>query len=240
MTMNYRFFLLLLPVACFVGCETTASTMKTSTTLRASHSVKTAPVKRNFISSYKGMAKEEGLLNGGALVRKADPKTLTKYTKVMVEDVRVIPARTSSGKEKTATRAESKILADQFESALRKELGQHYELTSRRGANTLTVRAALTELRPSNPALFALNYAPYVGIAMTGVKLATGKTPGSGSTSFEAEVLDSLSRRQIYAIVDHSQGSKIQFTGLDKWGHSGSAMRLWSRKIRTGIQAKAR
>lgn len=230
--MKNRFLFLLLPLACFVSCETTGTTVKTSSTVHA------GPVKRNFISSYRGMTKEEGLLNGDALVRKADPKTLNKYTKVIVEDVRVIPSRTASGTEKTATRAESKILADQFESALRKELGQHYELTSRRGANTLTVRAALTELRPSNPALFALNYAPYVGIAMTGVKLATGKTPGSGSTSFEAEVLDSLSRRQLYAIVDHSQGSKIQFTGLDKWGHSGSAMRLWSRKIRTGIQAK--
>ena len=220
--MKLRTALFLLPLITFVGCETTA------------------PTKRYFISSYRGMENQPGVLGGSAMVRVGDAKSLQKYTKVIIEDVRVIPAKKTSPDQKVATREESRILADKFEAVLRRELGNHYELTTRRGSNTLAVRAALTELQPSNPALFALNYAPYVGIAMSGVKVATGNTPGAGATSFEAEVLDSLSRRQLYAILDRSQGTKIQFTGLDKWGHSESAMRIWSRKIRTGIQANTK
>jgi hypothetical protein len=73
----------------------------------------------------------------------------------------------------------------------------------------------------------------------TGVSLATGKTPGAGSTSVEAEVIDSYSRRQVYAIVDQFKGSKFQPTGIDRWGQTESAMKSWSRKIRMGIQGSS-
>src|SRR5690606_16045644 len=127
-----------------------------------------------------------------------------------------------------ATSEEAKHLASRFEQILREELSPHYQITNRRGANTLVVRATLTDLQASNPGVFVFNYLPYAAAVTTGVSLATGKTPGAGSTTVEAEVLDAYSRRQVYAIVDQFKGSKFQPAGVERWGQTEAAMRTWS------------
>jgi len=195
--------------------------------------------KRNYLSSYRGMETTRNLAGGTSMVRESDPRTMARYRKVLVEPVRYIPPRNPDPKHKGPTRAEAQQLTAAFEKALKEELGRHYELTSRRSRDTLAVRAALTELRPSQPALFILNYLPYAGAATTGLSLATGETLGAGSTSMEAEVVDAASRRQLYALVERSKGSKLQPSGLEKWGQSEQAMKIWARKIRRGIQRSA-
>jgi hypothetical protein len=220
--MNCRILLCILPLIAFVGCESTLD----------------EPMKRSYISTYRGLSAESESTLNRAHVKKSDPATLGKYTKVIIEDVKVIPARSVPEGAKRASRAESEKLAEQFEVILKKELSPHYQITNRRGRDTLTVRAALTELEPSNPGVFVFNYLPYASAVTTGLTLVTGKTPGAGSSSVEAEVIDSITRRQLYAIVDRFNGSKLQPGGLEKWGQSEAAMRVWSRKIRMGIQAK--
>jgi len=203
----------------FTGCESTEPA-----------------VKRNYISSYRGMAEDSSSPINKSLVKTSDPSTLRKYTKVMIEDVKVIPAKNLPAKQKVATLEEGERLAEAFEETLKKEFSPYYQITNRRGSNTLLVRAALTDLQPSNPGVFVFNYLPYTGVLTTGMTLVTGKTPGAGSTSMEAEVLDSRSRRQLYAIIDQFKGSKFQPGAIEKWGQTESAMRSWSRKIRTGVQ----
>jgi hypothetical protein len=182
---------------------------------------------------------ESGTLGNKALVKQSDPKTLTRYRKVMIEDVKVVHPKSTNNKVKPTSRAESERLAERFEEILRDELRPHYQITNGRGRDTLVVRATLTDLQPSNPGVFMFNYLPYAAVVTTGVSLATGKTPGAGSTSVEAEVIDSYSRRQVYAIVDQFKGSKFQPTGIDRWGQTESAMKSWSRKIRMGIQGSS-
>jgi len=200
-----------------VGCETVETT------------------KPAHLSSKRGLKAESGAIGNKALVKTTDPASLRRYNKVIIEDVKVVQPRNVPAGEQRASRAEAERLAEHFEDVLRKELGAHYQITNRRSSNTLSVRATLTELQPSNPGLFVFNYLPYAAAVTTGVSLATGKTVGAGSTTVEAEVVDSLSRRQVYAIVDRFEGSKFQPAGIEKWGQSESAMRSWARKIRTGI-----
>ena len=215
--------LLFLPLCLLFSCETTE------------------PDKRHYLSSYRGLKTQTGPLGNPSLVRAGDPERLKRYTKVIIEDVKVIPPRNKDPKIKYATREESEKLAEEFEDILEKELGKSYEITRRRGYNTLAVRAALTELRPSNPALFAVNYMPYVGVAATAVQVLSEKKEalGAGSASVEAEVVDSRSRRQLYAMVDQLKGGKLQPGSLEKWGQAQGAMRGWSRKIHRGIKANA-
>jgi hypothetical protein len=206
--MSRHAFLCLLPLL-LVACETTEST------------------KPSHLSTSRGLQAENSALGNKALVRQSDPRTLEKYRKVVIEDVRVAQPKAAAG-VKRANREESERLAERFEEILREELSPHYQITNRRGRDTLTVRATLTELQPSRPEVFVFNYL-----------LATGKTPGAGSTTVEAEVLDSLSRRQVYAIVDQYKGSKFQPHGIERWGQTEASMRAWSRKIRAGIQGPA-
>jgi len=183
------------------------------------------------------MSEDKSSAVNKALVKRTDPSALRQYTKVMIEEVKVIPAKNIPAKQKAATLEEGAVLATYFEETLKKEFGEHYQLTNRRGSNTLLVRAALTDLQPSNPGVFVFNYLPYTGLLTTGVTLATGKTPGAGSTSMEAEVLDARTRRQLYAIVDEYKGSKLQPGGVEKWGQTEGAIRTWSRMLRLGVQA---
>lgn len=192
----------------------------------------------NFLSTYRGMETKR-TPGGVSMERQSDPQSLARYRRVMVEPVRYIPPRNPDPKRQGPTRAEARRLAAAFEQNLKDELGAHYELTNRRGRDTLAVRAALTELRPSQPALFALNYLPYAGAATTGLSLATGETLGAGATAMETEVVDAASRRQVYALAERSRGTKLQPSGLERWGQSEQAMRIWSRKIRRGIQRSA-
>jgi len=174
-----------------------------------------------------------------ALVKAGDQRALVKYRKVIVEDVKVAQPKASGDDVKRASREEAQRLADRFEEILREELRPHYQITNRRGRDVLAVRATLTDLQPSNPGVFVFNYLPYAAAVTTGLTLATGKTPGAGSTTVEAEVVDSYSRRQLYAIVDQMKGSKLQPHGIERWGQTEAAMRAWSRKIRMGIQVHA-
>ncbi|MDA7920467.1 DUF3313 domain-containing protein [Verrucomicrobiales bacterium] len=204
--------MLLLPLCFLISCETTE------------------PDKRYHLSSYRGLETQSGPLGdlgNKALVKKADPERMKRYTKVIVEDVKVIPSKNKDPKIRKATREEGEKLAEQFEDILEKELSKSYEITRRRGYNTLTVRAALTVLRPSNPALFAVNYMPYAGIAASAVTALSEQkeTLGAGSTTVEVEVIDARSRRQLYAMVDQLKGGKFQPGSLEKWGQTQGAMR---------------
>jgi hypothetical protein len=194
------------------------------------------PEKRNFLSTYRGVEATKGPTGNTALVKASDPKTFDRYNKVLIEPVRYIAPRNPDPKHKGPTREEARKLTSTFDRILREELGSHYQLTNRRSRDTLIVRAALTELRPSEPGLFIFNYLPYAGAVTTGLSLATGETLGAGSNAVEAEAQDSLSRRQVYALVERTKGGKLQPSGLERWGQSEQAMRVWSRKIRRGIQ----
>lgn len=205
----------LLPLVFLVGCETTQ------------------PEKRHYLSTYYGMEEKQGALGSRVMIRESDPKRMERYERVIIEDIKVIPAKNLDPKVKQATREEAEKLAEQFEVILAEELGKSFEITRYRSYKTLTVRAALTELQPSDPALFMVNYLPYASAASTGLQLLSEKknTIGAGSTTVEIEVLDSRSRRQLFAMVDRIKGSKLQPGGLEKWGQTEGSMRMWAKQV---------
>lgn len=215
--------LLVLPLIFLVSCETTQ------------------PEKRHHLSSYRGMEEHVGAFGNRALVKEGDPERLKRYERVIIEDVRVLLPKSTDPKVKKASRAEAYALAGKFEDILKAEFGKHYEITRSRSSRTMTVRAALTDLEPSNPALFAVNYLPYAGLAATGIQVLQG-TPralGAGSAAIEIEVLDSRSRRQLYAMVDKLEGGKLQPGSLSKYGQAEMAMQAWARKTRRAVQGKS-
>jgi len=210
-----NFFMLPVAALGLVSCETT------------DHS------SAKFLSSYKGL-KSSGL--GGTMVYRGDDRDLASYQRVRIEPVRVISTGPvgSDGqvKKSHASSAEARQLAKQFEAELRRELGETHRVVSSGGHGTLTVRAALVELRGANTPIFLAGYAPYAGTASTAIRLATGNTPGSGAATVQAEVVDSRTREQVFALVDRDQSSKLELTeGLTRWGQAQSAFKEWSTRI---------
>jgi hypothetical protein len=214
MKLRYLAFLSLLG-SCLMSCETTKAPSSDA----------------HFLSSYRGFAKAGGLSN--AQVYHGDSKKLASYKKVYIEPVRVIvPSDEKTTKEEIAS------LKTKFESELRTELGQSHTVVSHPGRKTLSIRVALVEVHPGTPALFLAGYAPYAGAVSTAIGVATGTNPGSGATSVQAEVVDSWTREQFFAVIDRDQAAKWEpAQGLTRWGQAEASFRKWSSQIRKELAA---
>ncbi|MEM1441495.1 MAG: DUF3313 domain-containing protein [Verrucomicrobiota bacterium] len=220
--MRACFFLLVLSAAFLSSCETSQ------------------PDKRYALSSYRGMEEHVGAFGNKAMVKTADSSRLERYERVIIDDIRVMLPRNTDPKVRKASREEAEVLAEKFEDILEAEFAKHYEITRYRSSKTMRIRAALTDLEASNPALFATNYMPYAGIAATGIQLLEGDSGalGAGSASIEIEIVDSRTGRQLFAMIDKLEGSKFQPGSLSKYGQAEMAMQAWARKARKAVQGK--
>jgi hypothetical protein len=118
--------------------------------------------------------------------------------------------------------------------ALRKSMAEHFEIVDQSGPGVARLRVAITNLKKATP---ALNIIPQT--KLTGL--------GLGEASAEAELLDSVTGKQLAAAIDSSQGSRFSLSGLSQWGDVEAVMDDWAKKIanrlgeaRTPAQAKGR
>ncbi len=199
-------------------------------------SCKTAKSKReNFLTSYSYLQQEKKLKS--RIVYADRIGELTRYDKIHLEEVTVYPPeKNPRGK---VTQADLQRIRDLFEKSLRTEIGKgQLALVNEPGPQTLALRAGVFDPQPGKPAVFALGYAPYVGLAATATKAATDLNMGAGSATIEMELLDSLTREQLFAIVDEDVGSKLQIIkGMSRWGHIEAALQAWSKELRERLRA---
>jgi len=79
---------------------------------------------------------------------------------------------------------------------------------------------AITDLEKTNVVLAAVPQA----------RMLTGA--GVGGAAMEAEIVDSMTGKQIAAVVETKAGSRVPFTGLSDWGGAKSAMDEWAKRLR--------
>ena len=194
----------------------------------------------NFLTNYEGF--EQSSRWNDAISYEGDLRKLREYDKVYIETVRVFPPENPDKVDltKNATPEEYRKLERAFRSALETELSANLPLASVPGPGTLSVRAAALEIQPGNPLLFASTYAPYFSIASGAVGFVSGSKVGAADVIVEAEVIDSMTREQFFALIDRSGGSKLRpIKGLSRWGHVEYAFRSWSKKFRETVRSAA-
>jgi hypothetical protein len=103
--------------------------------------------------------------------------------------------------------------------AIRNRLYGHYVLVNQSGPGIARIRVALTDLKKSNP---VLNTLPQTKLMGTGL----------GGASMEAELIDSVTGRQIAAIVETQKGKKLSMAGMTKWGDAQAVMDRWAQRFR--------
>lgn len=116
-------------------------------------------------------------------------------------------------------------LANYFHSAIIdaiKDAG--YNIVYKAGPDVARIRVAITDLEKTNIALSAVPTA----------RVATGA--GVGGAAMEAEMLDSVSGKQIGAIVETKAGSRVPFTGMSTWGGAKSAMDEWAKRFKQRLE----
>jgi hypothetical protein len=113
-------------------------------------------------------------------------------------------------------------MSDYFHNALVKAVADGYTVVDQPGPNVIRVRAAITDVEPSDP----------VAKAMSVDKI------GTGGAEAEMELLDSMSSARLAAAVDIRQGGQPASRGV--WEDTRGAFDDWARRFRVWLDEARR
>lgn len=159
--------------------------------------------------------------------RYVDEQALDRYSKFIVEKVEVhffagasaIEAK-SKGK---ITEQELQELADYFHSAIVKAIeSSGREVVHKSGPGVARLRVALTDIKETG----ILNVLPVASVAGTDV----------GGAAMEAELLDSVTGKQIGAVVESRKGGRVPFSNLGDWGTAKGIMDHWATRLKERLE----
>jgi len=167
---------------------------------------------------------------------KGDPKLMwirpgvdfKKYKKVMIDYVIFSFANESDYKDIDAN--ELKKLADQATNAFLQTVKTDFPVVSEPAPDVLRVRIAITDLKPSSPGLSTVTSVVPVGLAFSIAKKgATDSWTGSGATTAEMMVLDSMTNEVLGAAQD---SASADFSDrFSKWGSAEEAFKYWAARF---------
>jgi hypothetical protein len=151
------------------------------------------------------------------------------YTKLMFE--RVVVSLNPAAEQRELDPAILVEMTDYYQKALLEAVKDGYEVVDQPGPDVLWVRAAITDVVPSNPTANTLSSIVPVGLVVAGAaKATTDANMGTGEAASEIEVLDSMSKERLVAAVDRRQGGKAAFRG--KWVDTQQAFDFWAKRFR--------
>ena len=140
-------------------------------------------------------------------------RSLKDYNKFLIDPVIVHFAPNAKG---TAfDPAKLTKLTDFTREEMMKALSERYQVVDAPGPGVLRIRAALTDIKKTIP---AMNIHP--ATKLSGI--------GLGGASMEAEALDSQSGVRVIAVVDTRQGNRLSIgAGLSELGHAKQVIKHW-------------
>lgn len=140
-------------------------------------------------------------------------KNLKDYDKFMIDPVIVHFAPNAEGVAMDPAKVAE--LTDYARSQAVAALSKRYQVVSDAGPGVLRIRAALTDIQKTTP---ALNIHP--GTKLSGM--------GLGGASMEAEALDAQTGERVFAVVDSRQGDRMSIgAGLTELGHAKQVIDHW-------------
>jgi hypothetical protein len=151
-----------------------------------------------------------------------------KYNKLMLDSVIFFFADDSQYKGIDPN--ELKELSDSFNQVIVAALKDKYPIVAEPGPDVARLRIAITGIKQSKPMVSAVSSLLPIGLAVSLVKKeAVGSWSGSGATSAEFEVLDSVTNDVILVAVDErTAGFTERFS---KWGSAQEAFKCWAERI---------
>jgi hypothetical protein len=152
-----------------------------------------------------------------------------KYNKVMLDSVIFFYAKDSEYKGMDAQ--EMKEMADKFNLQIVNALKDKYPIVAEPGPDVVRIRIAITDLKSSKPVMSGITSVVPVGLGLSIVKKgATGSWAGSGATSSECMVLDSMTNDVIGVAQDERSAAFTE--RFSKWGSAEEAFKFWGERIR--------
>lgn len=170
---------------------------------------------------------------GGAKMRWLKPGIdFSKYNKLMIDSVIFYFADDSE--YKGIDPQFMKEMADLFNKDLVEALKGAYPIVAEPGPDVARFRFAITGIKQSRPVLSGITSVVPVGLAISLVKKgATGSWTGSGATSAELMVTDSMTNDVIGVMVDEkTAGFSERFS---KWGSADEAFKFWAERVKIAM-----
>ncbi|HEY3277663.1 MAG TPA: DUF3313 domain-containing protein [Syntrophorhabdaceae bacterium] len=167
---------------------------------------------------------------GGAKMRWLKPGVdFSKYKKLMIDSVVFYFADDSD--YKGIDPQFMKEMADKFNQVFVDTMKDAYPIVAEPGPDVARLRFAITRIKQSRPVLSGVTSVVPVGLAVSLVKRGTvGSWTGSGATSAEVMVLDSMTNDVIaLAADDRSAGFTERFS---KWGSTEEAFKFWAERVK--------
>lgn len=170
---------------------------------------------------------------GGAKMRWMKPGVrFGNYHKFMVDSVIFFFADDSEYKGIDPN--ELKELSDACDQAIVAAFKDKYPIVAEPGPDVARIRVAITGVKQSKPVRSAITSIVPLGLAVSFVKKgATGSWSGSGTTSAEMEILDSVTNEVIIAAVDERSAAFGE--RFSKWGSAQEAFKFWAERLVTFI-----
>ncbi|MGD8447349.1 MAG: DUF3313 domain-containing protein [Desulfobacterales bacterium] len=186
------------------------------------------PQKTGFLHGYYDKLKPGTAKDDPKLMWIKSGVDYTKYTKVMVDYVIFAFAEDSDYKGIDAN--EMKKIGDEASKALVNSLKKQFPVVSEPGPDVIRIRTAIVDLKQSHPVLSGVTSVVPVGLAINIVKKgATGSWTGSGATTAEMMVLDSVSHEVLAAGEDDATAGFTE--RFSKWGSVDEAFEFWGERL---------
>jgi hypothetical protein len=174
-------------------------------------------VKTGFLSDYSKLQKESD-----SSLRYVDEKAVAGYSSYMIDPVKMVfyPGAESEGK---LTNEQITDLTSYMQSKIREAVqGAGKKIAYQPGAGVARIRVALTDLASTS----ALNIVPQASLLGAGI----------GGASMEAEVIDSISGKQIGAVLESGKGGRVPFTNLGEWTAAKKVMDGWADRFQKRLE----
>ncbi len=159
-----------------------------------------------------------------------------KYSKVKVEPVQLWKSEDPDSALGSLSKEDQQQLVDYLYTSLRDHLSKDYLLVDKPDADTLVIRAAITEARKSKPVLDLVSNVTPFGLGITYAKrIAFGTHTSVGLVTGEMEMLDGGTGQRIAAAVDRRAGTKVLRGKFARWGDAKDAFDYWARRVQTRL-----
>jgi len=157
----------------------------------------------------------------GAFFYRNDSFYLYEYNRVLIEPVEIY-FHPDSG-EDVISKADLKKIRVKFYMALANAVKDRYPLVNFSGEGVLRIRTAITNVKTSRP------------ITSRDVQENLRTSLLVEEAYIEAEFLDSVTGKQLAALVDPLAGQRAGSGIISQWGEVGLAFKYWAQSLRDAL-----
>ena len=168
--------------------------------------------KTGFLDDYSQLQKESD-----SSLRYANNEALKSYSSFIVDDVTIFFHKGAKSKGKLTLQQLADLSNYLHSKILEAVQGAGKNVVYQPAAGVARIRVALTDIGKTG----AINILPQASLLGMGI----------GGASMEAEIVDSVTGKQIAAVVESKQGGRIPFTNLGNWTAAKKVMDSWAERF---------